>query len=804
MSSPRHFLESWIADARYALRAFRRSPGFAFGVVLVAGVGIAINSAVFVALNALFLKPLPVADPREMVRVYTSDASGAPYGGSSFPDYLDLRTVPSLNGLAAYAPVAANVRVEGALVRAEGRLVSGNFFEVLRVPVAAGRVFTAGDTTVDGVVPAVLSHAFWKRQFGSDPAIVGRTIDVNDSDVAVVGVCAADFSGIEPSRVDLYVPMAGHGVLSPGSGFADARGARLMKMIGRLATAATPSRAAADLNIVMAGLAKTHPATNADRRVAVTRASALLDTTTTQAPLGAIVSMLFSVTGTLLLIATVNVAGLLLARTMSRRRELAVRLSLGASRGRVLRQLVTESLVLGVAAEAVALGVLVALPAIARSFGIPETVPLGLDARVLAFASLVTLVTSLAFSIGPALRGSTQAPYDSLRHGATTMPLRRARAQRVMVVAQVALSIVLLSGAVLLVRDLRRQYRVDPGFDTAHVLTAWFESVRGADSEEEHHSFVANALRSVRQLPGVISATVSTSPPLTSEGASTTIAIPGVAGTVDIPFSPAGPDYFATFGFRMVQGEELRSGGAAARRAVVVNETAARTYWPGRSPVGATVRRARESLPVIGVVADARMVSLSRPAAPHLYLQSDPPAGSTLMIRTATTAASLKPAVQRMFAEERGGGVLRRLDTMEEILSAALAESRAFAMVTAAVSALALLLAVSALYALVSYLAVQRTREFGIRIALGASRADVLRLVLGSGVRLSVTGALIGLAVALGGVWALRTVLFAVSAADAATVLAAAVVAAGVAIMACVVPALRVASAPPASTLRAE
>jgi predicted permease len=806
------FIQSCATDVLFALRVFRRSPGFAFAVVFVAGLGIAINSAVFAALDALFTRPLPVPMPHEIVRVYTNQSRlDELYGASSYPDYMNVRQVPALRGLAAYVPLPANVRVDETLVRGEGRLVSESFFEVLGVGASVGRVFSARDAEARDAVPIVLGHAFWRRHFGADPAVVGRLIDINGASTVVVGVVAAAFVGIEPAQVDVYFPVGRHATLAPGFGFVDDRGARFVKLIGRLAPGVTAARAANDVNVVMGALANDYPATNRGRRMTVTAGSALVDATASPVPIVPIVTLLFSVTGVLLLITTVNVAGFLLARTATRRRELALRLSLGASRWRILRQLITESLVLGVAAELVAVGLLATLPLIARSLSLPETVQFGVDARVLAFASLVTLTTALGFSIGPALRGAAKNPSQDLRESFATMPFRRARTQRALVVVQVALSIMLLGSAVLLAQSIRRQHHVNPGFDTAHVLTAEFEAERGMASRDEEREFARDALRQARALPGVIAASVATAPPLTSDGMRMSIDIPGFrtsADDLEVPFSNVGTDYCAALGLMIIEGEELRSdSGAPTRRAVLVNETMARMYWPGGSPVGSRIRLGNASgpsVPVIGVVADARMVALSRPAGPHFLLQGEGDGAASVVIRTRPSAAPLKPLVQRTFGNGVNGFLLRRVRSMEEVIGESLAETTAFAAATSAISLLALLLSVSALYALVSYLAAQRTREFGIRLALGATRGDVIRLVLSSGVRLSAIGVAIGLIATFASATAMQALIFAVSPLDAATVIGVAALAGAVAVSACAIPALRAAAMQPAQTLRAE
>ena len=806
-------LESARADVRYALRLFTRAPGFALGVVVVAALGIAVNAVVFAVLNSFFWKPVPVPRAGELVRVYTSDSNrDRRHGASSFPDYLDLRNVPALRGLAAFVPVAASVRLDGTLVRAEGRLVSTNFFDVLEAPTAVGSLARFREVVREEHVPVVVGSGFWRRHLGGDPAVVGRGFQINGASAVVVAVLAPPFVGVEPSPVDVYVPADTHRLVAPGFDFVDDRSARLVKLIGRMRDGATLDRVARDLNVAMAGLSTAYPATNEGRLITVTAGSTLVDIAASPLRIVPIVAVSFSVTGVLLLIATINVAGLMLARTLARRRELAVRLSLGASRFRIFRQLVVEGIVLGAAAEALALGVIAALPAIARAFAAPETLQLAPDLRVIAFASTLTFLAALGFSIGPALRGARRDACSQLRDGTSTAPPARMRAQRVLVVVQVMLATTLLSAAVLLGQSVRRHYSVAPGFQPADLLTAEFESARGTSTAAEDHAFVREALTAIRNMPGVIAAASTVSPPLTSEGARMTVAIPGFTPpdgkNPEVRFSYVGEDYCVALGLPIRQGAELRSGARrTVARGILVNETMARQYWPGRNPVGASIRLGGSGgarVPVIAIVADARMISLSLPPDPYFYVQGDGEPGAAVLIRTQSAAVPVAPALERAFSRETHGFVLRRVRSMEQIRGDSLADETTAAGFAGSVGVLAWILAASALYALLSYLAVQRTREFGIRLALGATRRQIVRLMLSSAIGLSAAGALLGVAGALIVAALLESALPMQLALDTPVVLALAAASCAVAVAASAIPAIRASRQSPAATLRAQ
>jgi predicted permease len=806
--------ESLAQDTRYALRAVRRAPRFAVTAVLTAALGIGANTVVFAVLHALLLRPLPVARPHELVRVYTSEAragastsSADALGGTSYPDYLDLRRAPALAALAAYMPVAANLRQGAADRRVEGRLVSGNFFATLGVRAALGRVLAPGDA---GDEPAVvLDHRFWRTALGGDSAVVGRALLLNGRSVTVVGVAPPEFVGVELAAVDVYLPLAAQRVVSPGLDLLSGRGDRFLKLVGRLAPGATPARAARDLGAVMRTLAAEYPATNGGRTVTVHAARSQLAAESAGAALVPVAGLLFAVTGVVLVIAGVNVAGLLLARTIGRRRELAVRRALGAGRARVTRQLVTESVVLALLAEGVAVLTAFALPPIAHALGVPPSVRLQPDAAVLAFASAVTLVAGAAFGLAPALRGAADEVYGALRDGAADARRDGARGRRALVVAQVALSIVLLVVGGLLGRSLQRQRAVRPGFDARHLAVADFEGVAGFPTRAEARAFAAEMTRRSLTVPGVRALAVAAGAPLSGEGMRSTLEIPGYRPGPDeemeIPATFAGPDYFRALGVPILRGAELTAAAAVADTLprVVVNAAMARRYWPGRDPVGATVRlggAGGAEARVIAVAADARLRSLAAPPVPHFVVQwaRGGGGGSTVLVRTTGDAATALATLHGAFSAPAGPFVLRSLRSMDDVVATSLAAARALASTVAALSLVALALALVGLYGVVSYLAAQRTREFGVRLALGARPADVVRLVLGSGMRLAALGGAVGITLGAAAGALLRGALYSVAAVDALTLAGVAALVASVTVAACLLPALRATRASPA------
>jgi predicted permease len=788
----------------------RRSPGFAVAALATIALGIGANTVVFSLLNALLLQPLDAARPGELVRVYTSQGH-APrderdrFGGSSYSDYLSFRQARSLAGLAAYMPVSASLDRNSAAARAEARVVSDDFFTLL------GRPLLRGGWRRDDATPEVIvSHRFWSTALGGDSSVVGEQLVVNGITSRIAGITAADFEGIEPSNVDLYFPFEAAPLLTGRSELLTDRGERSVKLVGRLAPGVTAQSAERELNAIMNALAAEFPASNARRTVAVREARSIVPLELTGQGLIPTAVLVFGATLVMLAISGVNVAGLLMARTISRRRELAVRLSLGATPGRLIRQLVTESAVLSIGAGLLVVALVSLLPVVAAGLGVPASVRPTIDSTVLAYAVAVAIVFGVGFGLGPAIVGMRSDVLESLRGGGANTRPARARAQRALVCSQIALSMVLLLVSGALLESLDRQQRVDPGFRVDGLIVADFEDPSGRPSDERDRVFVQLAVQRLRALDGVASVTVGTDAPLTGSGMRSTIHIPGYTERPDEDMEIAalitGPDFFRTLGIPMLRGRELSWEQSDTLSYVVVNRVMVRRYWGERDPVGTLVElggKGGRPAEVIGVAADARFHSLTEAPQPMYAIQRARGISHTVMIRTRGDPSAMLLAVRGSMSRNDVPFALAGLRTMEDILHMSLIVSRAVSHTVATMGLLAVLLAAVGVYGVVSYVMAGRTREFGVRLALGATPAALMRLVVTYGLRLAAVGGVIGLALGFGALRLIESLLFGSwSSASLGAVFG--LVLCGLTLVACAFPALRATRTPPASALRSE
>jgi len=798
-------------DLAYAARAMRRSPGFTLATVLTLALGVGANTAVFSVLNALLLQPLDAARPHELVRAYTSEGRAPRHetdllGGSSYADYLDLRRSRALAGMAAYMPLGAWVETDGAASRVEARVVSGDYFTVL------GRPPFLGHWPPDASAPVVVvSHRFWMTTLGADPSVIGRPLVVNGRRVEIGGVTAPGFAGIELADVGLYLSFETAREMIGRAGLMTDRGERSVRLLGRLAPGATIESAEWSLNRVMAALAAAHPASNARRTLSLRAATSVVPMELMGRAVMPTASLVFAATLVMLAIAGVNIAAVLLARTVRRRRELALRLSLGASPLRLVRQLVTENVLLALAAGAVVIVILSSTPELAARLGVPAAARPAVDLTVLAYAVATALGAGLVFGLAPAVIGSRTAVGEALRDAAAGAPPARARLQRALVAAQIGLSLVLLVVGGALLASLDRQQRIDPGFRVDRLVVADFEDPAGGHDRARAHAFAAMAVDRLRTLPGVTSVSVAGLVPLTSEGARTTLHIPGHDGrpgeTVDVAAVTAGPSYFRTLGIPVLRGRELGPDDRDTVPRVIVNRTMARRYWGERDPVGTFVEvggAGGQRAEVIGVAADARFRSLAEPPRPMYVIQRGAGGGGwKVLIRTGGDPAALLPAVRGAMARNEVPFVLVRLRTMEDVVRTSLAASRAVSRTLMAMGLIAIALAAVGLYGVVSYVTAGRAREFGVRLALGATPWSIRRLVLGYGMRLALIGGVAGLVLGAAALRAMEGMLYG-SLAFAPPAVVVAVVLGAVTVAACAVPARRAGTASPSAALRAE
>ena len=809
----RERLESVGQDFVYAIRAMRRAPGFTLAVVSTIALGIGANTVVFSLLNALLFQPLDARNPEELVRIYTSEGRALVnpsdrLGASSYADYADLRESGALAGLVAFMPLGASVQLDDALTRVHARVVSDNYFAVLGRPLFLGGWTPDGSSTAPTEV--IVSHRFWSTVLGADPAVLGRPLTLNGQRVPITGVTAPDFKGIEPATVDLYVPFRAAPAVTGRATLLTARGERTIRMLGRLAPGGSAESAEAALDATMKGLGAAFPSTNANRTITVREAGSILPLELVGGFLLPTAGLVFGATLVMLLISGVNVASVLLARAIRRRRELAVRLSLGAGPFRLVRQLVTESVVLALGASLVVVALVSLLPVLADRLGVPPSLQPAVDATVLGYAVAVAIGFGVLFGLGPAIAGMRSEVVDSLRGGEAGARPARARAQQVLVASQLALSMLLLLVGGALLENLDRQQRADPGFAVERLVVATFEDPSGIPARERQRAFARLAVERLGAIPGVTSVSTGSMAPLTSDGMRSTIHIPGYAELPDEDMEvwsvTAGPGYFRTLGIPLHRGSELTGSEPDSLPRVVVNRSMARKYWGDRDPVGTFVRLGgRDGSPaeVIGVASDARFLSLGEAPVPMYVIQRGNDAGGTVLIRTSGDPALLLLTVRGSMT---GGDVpftLTQLRPMEDILRGSLAITRAVSDTVLVIGMLAVVLAAVGLYGVVSYVMAGRAREFGIRIALGASGPSITRLVLGYGLRLAVIG---GVAGVLLGLAALRLIggMLSGSWNTVPVTSAAVVVLALVTVVACLIPARRATAMSPVAMLRLE
>jgi predicted permease len=819
-----------LPDLRFGVRLLVRNPGFTLVAVLSLALGIGANSTIFTLVNAVLLKPLPVDDSARLVAVFTTYERnpGAPssLGPTAYPNFKDYRdqnrafttmAAHSYNGL----PLAFSD--DGEPEQILGEMVSGDFFALLGVTPALGRAFLADEDSVPGEKPVtVVSHNFWQRRLGGDPEIVGKTITLNGHAFTVVGVAPKGFKGANAIfSPALWVPMMAHPQLATGflRENMDTRRALLFTVVGRLKPGMTLEQAQADLKTIADRLARDYPNDNAGRSVAlVPLAQATINLRLRQSMVRA-GALLMTVVALVLLIACANVAILLLARAAVRQREVAVRISLGASRGKLLRQLLTEGLLLALLGGALGMAITYWAQWVLWSQRPPwlaaDAVDLTPDARVLGFTALVSLLTVLVFALAPALSASRPDPVAQLKQrSGPAFGGNRLTVRDLLAVGQVALSLVALVGAGLFLKSLRNAQRIDPGFD--HVRIGILTVNLGAHGYDEAraHEFHRQMLERAVALPGVESATLATGIPLFQGTILRTVFPEGVdssdrkngrlvqLNTVDL-------GYFETMEIPLRRGRDFaETDHAGSPHVVVINEELARQLWPGDDAIGKRFKFFGQEWwnEVIGIAADIKYSFLGEDPQPYIYLslrQVYEPA-VTLHLRTRSAPATALGMARRKVQEMNRTLPITNVLTYGEILRQSLWEPRMGASLLAVFGLLSLLLAVIGVYGVMSYSVSQRTRELGVRMALGAAQGDVLKLVVRQGVSLAAGGIVIGLAVSLAATRLIANLLFDVSARDPLTFVAIPLLLGLAALLASLQPAWRATKVDPTVALRSE
>jgi putative ABC transport system permease protein len=796
-------------DLRYSLRALRKSPGFATVAILTLALGIGANTAIFSVVDSVLLKPLPYPHSERLVFIKES-LPKAPSLNVAWPDFLDWRAQNQVfTGMAAFQPnrLQFNGPADSKLIPVGW--VTPSFFRLLGAKMQLGRALVEADEAPGDETPAVLSYGFWQKELRGDPAIAGKAIAMANGSVTVAGVLAPDFR-FEPWDFDVLLPIGPRAGESSYTSRANHPGLAVM---ASLRPGVSLERARADMNTIMDRLGRAYPESNRNESAVVNLLSDQL-----VGPVRSLLLMLFGAVGFVLLMACANVANLALARAAGRQREFAVRAALGAGRGRLIRQLLGESLLLSVLGGAA--GVLLAmwsLPALVRLYpaNLAGLRAAGLDPRVLLFTLAACLLAAVLFGLAPILQATRTDLNLALRDGSRSSAGRSGgRLRAALFVAEVAIALVLAVGAGLLLRSMAAVLDVNPGFQPDRLLSA--SLIRNIRAEpQQHYAFFADAVERIARQPGVESAGAAMCAPLggtcwTSPYWADGQTPPAATERPWTALNMITPGFFQTMKTPLLEGRFFSERDRAqAPRVAILNQTFARRLWPGERAAGKRIHvqyADGELLEVVGVVADIKQFGLEAPNMPEVYVPAAqmPVSFMTVMARTSGDAAAGARAVTAAIHDADPGQAISRVTPVTESIATSLARRRFGTFLLSLFGGLALALAAVGVFGVMACTVAQRTHEIGIRVALGARRAQVLRMVLGQALRLAGAGVALGLGAAWALVRFLQTMLFAVKPYDPLTFGGMAVLLAAVALGACALPARRATKVDPMVTLRAE
>jgi putative ABC transport system permease protein len=803
-------MDSLLQDLRYSLRLLLKNPGFAAVAVLALALGIGANTAIFSVVNAVLLRPLPYTEPDRLMLVISSNPTrGFARFAVSPPDFLDWSAQSrSFEAMAAMDTSPFNLTQGKEPERLRGARVSASFHGIMRAKPALGRDFLPEDDRDGAELVVLISHDLWTRLFASDPGIVGRTVALNGRQRTIIGIMPKGYTF--PSRSELWVPLAFE------KDDLNSRGGHYLTVIGRLKPETSMATARAELGTITSQLQKQYPDTNTGWGAIVEPLSEAIVGNVRPALLVLLGSVAF-----VLLIACANVANLLLARASERQREVAIRLAMGAGRPRLMRQLLTESAVLGLLGGVC--GLLIALwgtdlLVAAGQDNLPRFREVSVDGRVLAFTFGLSLLTGLVFGVVPALQASRPNLNETLKEGGrgTTSGRSRSRLRNVLVIGEIALALILLTGAGLMLKSFLRLSSVDPGFRTDHLLTmdVALPDAKYPDDVRQA-AFIRQALERLRALPGVESAAAITTMPLGGQMESHSFVIEGRAEQGPSERASANYDavsagYFRAMGIPILKGRDvLESDAAGAPRVAIVSETFVKRFFPGEDPIGRRIDinngpdAWRE---IVGVVADVKHQALDEKVRPHVYepLAQDPATWMTYALRTAGEPLGLATAARQAILAIDSEQPVAEVKTAETLVSESITQPRFAMLLLSVFASVALVLAGLGTYGVLAYTVSQRTHEFGVRMALGARRREVLGLVVRQGLLLAGIGVGIGLLAAVGASRLLSGLLFGVSPTDPLTYAGVALLLCATALLACLVPARRATLVDPMTALRCE
>ena len=816
---PKRWEDDMMQDLRFGVRMLLKKPGFTFVAVLTLGLGIGANTAIFSLVNTVLLRPLPIARPEQVVTPNFGTSGHGVFPLIGYPEYTDYRDRnQSLAGLAAMGLAQVGLSNNGINERILGLHVTGNYFSLLGVGAALGRVITPDDDRTPGAHPVVmLSYQCWQQRFGADPQIVGRSLLISGRKFTVIGVAPKGFDGTElASRPELWFPMMMKPGLEVGRGPVKGRMAPV-GTIGRLKEGVSWAQAESDLNLIAAQLGREYP--QADKGQIVVLSQPGLFGAAMRPMVLRFTAVAMGVVVLVLLLACTNLVNMLLARASERHKEIAIRLALGAGRARVLRQLLTESVLLALLGSALGLALAYGAVELTRLklpviFGFTQ-IELQMDWRVLAFTLALSLLTGVLLGLLPALQATRPDLIPALKNESTLAMFggyRRSRLRNVLVVAQMSLSLVLLLCAGLVLRGLQRAQQIDPGFNPEQAAEVSFDLGGQQYDRERGSEFQRQLLERVRSLPGLQAAALTAHAPLTSgEGGGKGVFIQGHAPktATQAPIvltTSISLDYFRTMETRLVQGRDFTAQDVAQSPPVaIVNEAFARRFWPGENPIGKRFNFTTGNwIEIVGVAQNGQYSSLAAKNEPFIYLPlaQNYESKVTLIARSPGDPHRLLATLRKEIHGLDQNLTTYDARTMLEHMDLPLAPARVAATALGSFGALALLLAAIGVFGVMSNAVTQRTREIGIRIALGASSREIIKLIVGHGALLVGIGVGIGLGVAALGTRLLARLLFGVSALDPVTFAGVTALLAATAFLACYLPARRATKVDPMVALR--
>lgn len=814
-------------DLKFGLRMLLRKPLLTIGISLSLALGIGANSAVFSLVDAILFRPLNVANSERLVSLYTSDYSGPQYGSASYADFVDFKARSDVfENLTAFTATSCTFRVETHVDRSYGLLVNENFFDLLGVQPAQGHFFHIDNQPTPTVV---ISHQFWQKRFGGDRSVVGKTVFLNDNSFTVIGITPQSFTGIDlGSSPEIFVPMQAFAELGFEPGLMTSRSTRQFSMLGRLKPGVSEEQAKTSLNLLAQQLASAYPEDWKDRNQQPRRVSVVAERYARVPPevksvLTGLAGLFAVLVALVLLIACSNISNMLLARATARQKEMALRAALGASRGRIIRQLLTESFqlsligtVLGVLLAPVCIKLLTAGFLPSSTTDVP--IDFGINSRVVVFTIAVGLVAGFLFGLVPALHASRMDLTFAMNSDSpsTQSGRRKFGIRNLFVMSQVSASLLLLIVAALFIRSLQKAQQVDLGYDINNVVTM---RPNGGVLEKPDAAlqlaFYKQALERVRAQPGVEAASFADFIPSGGGRRSSTIRVenytPRTNENMDVMNGVVGTDYFKTMGMKLIAGREFTDQDKeGAIRAAVINQSFAQRYWPGQNALGkhiTVVGSTRGQLEIVGIVKDATAYIYQEAASPFLYVpfqQNPAPGGMALHVRAKADPMSIVPPVRSAIDSLNMNVTLEEVRPLTDFMNDSLIMLRVVSTVTGLFGFLALVLAVVGVFSVINYSTTRRTREIGIRLALGAQRSDILAMIMKQALFIVGVGVVVGLVLSFASGRLIASLLFADSGAEISVYLGVALLLIAIAMLACFMPAYKATKVDPNDALRHE